>query len=482
MRFLISASCLLITSLAVVSNGEAQEVFPGSVAAGTVVSGVQDTEEKNPRVSAKLNAETDAELAADEKLLLDAEALLKNGQPGEAYDLLEPFDFERSGEVRFDYLLGISALDSGKPDKATLAFERVLAVDPGFAGARLDMARAYYQLGDMPRAKIEFETVLKLDPPEAARQTIQEYLDAIAGREEVKQTYLSGYVEGTIGYDNNINVSTSQSQININNVLFTLNPSNIKTADSYLGGAVGGEINHTISPALAVYAGVDVRDRNNLSQSTYNSISVDGHAGLAFSSGAELFRVGILGGQYTLANIRNRNTTGVTAEWRHTYSPANQLAMFVQSSRYRFVDPAMKTNDFDQNVLGAGWLHVLENGKSALFGSLYLGTENDVAVGGRVDGAKRFSGLRIGGQRSFNDRMEWFASIGGQFGDYTKSNVVFSRQRSDRQYDLSLGANWHRDELWSIRPQLSFSRNDSNIAIYGYDRTDISLTIRRDFK
>jgi hypothetical protein len=40
----------------------------------------------------------------------------------------------------FDYLLGIAALDSGKPDRATIAFERVLAVNPNFAGARLDLA------------------------------------------------------------------------------------------------------------------------------------------------------------------------------------------------------------------------------------------------------------------------------------------------------------------------------------------------------
>src|SRR5450759_92543 len=149
---------------------------------------------QNARQRAEPEIKKPVEIDASEKPLRDAEALMKAGKPAEAYILLEPLEFDRSGEVRFDYLIGIAALDSGKPDKATLAFERVLAVDPNFAGARLDMARAYYQLGDLPRAKTEFETVAKQNPSEAARVTIQKYLDNIAGQEAWKQTRISGYV------------------------------------------------------------------------------------------------------------------------------------------------------------------------------------------------------------------------------------------------------------------------------------------------
>src|SRR5260221_6187151 len=73
-----------------------------------------------------------------------AKALVDQGKPAEAYEILAPLEDKLSGDVEFDYLLGVAALDSGKPDRATLAFERVLAVNPNFAGARLDMARAYF--------------------------------------------------------------------------------------------------------------------------------------------------------------------------------------------------------------------------------------------------------------------------------------------------------------------------------------------------
>ncbi len=129
--------------------------------------------------SAALAAELDLE---------KADALMKQGKPAEAYSLLEPFEFQLSGNVRFDYLLGIAALDSGRPDKATLAFERVLATDPNFTGARIDMGRAYFQLGDYTRAKAEFETVLTQNPPPAARATINNYLAAIEKQESDRKT------------------------------------------------------------------------------------------------------------------------------------------------------------------------------------------------------------------------------------------------------------------------------------------------------
>src|SRR4030065_380823 len=90
-------------------------------------------------------------------------------------------------------------------------------------------------------------------------------------------------------------------------------------------------------------------------------------------------RAGVFGGRYNLGDTHNRDMSGFNAEWRHAVSPGNQLSVFGQYAQYRFVDAAMKVNDFNQQVLGAGWLHVLGDGRSTLSGSLYHGTENDVS-------------------------------------------------------------------------------------------------------
>lgn len=419
-----------------------------------------------------------------EQLLRDADNLIKSGKPADAYFLLEPLEFEHSGEERFDYLIGIAALDSGKPDKATLAFERVLMVNPNSAAARLDMARAYYQLGDLMRAKTEFEIALKQNPSGAARANIEKYLDEIAAQEAGKQTRITGYVEGTVGHDNNVNNSTSQSQVFVDatTTITSLDPSNVKTADNYYGMATGGEVTHKLNPNWGLYAGADLRQRGYHKQKSFDSLSLDARVGVMFGAKGNNLRIGVLGGQYFLGDMHYSGTAGLNAEWRHVFSPSNQLRVFGQYARYRYLTPLMQPNDFDQGVIGTGWLHMLADGRSTLFGSLYHGTEKDISTGGRTDGAKRFNGLRAGGLTALSDKTTLFANAGVQFGDYSKVNYFFQRQRSDHLYDLTVGANWQWDKLWALRPQLNYSKNDSNIVIYGYNRMDVSLNVRRDFR
>ncbi len=415
------------------------------------------------------------------KLLSHADMLIKSSRPAEAYKLLEPLEFEHAGEVYFDDLIGIAALDSGQPDKATLAFERVMAVDPGFKGARLDMARAYYQLGDMPRAKIEFTTVLNQNPSAGARATIQKYLAEIDARQTNKQTRLSGYVEGALGRDNNANSATSQTQIiGANATIYTLDPNSVKTATSYYGVTAGGEVNYSLNDSWRLYAGGNFRQRGNIKNSQFDSLNLDEQVGVRYNVAANQLRIGLLAAQYNLDGLRYRNASGVSGEWRYALNEKDQLHAFGQHVKYRFSDPLMQANDFNQQAIGAGWRHVLLDGQSTLSGSVYFGAERD--VGGRINGAKRFNGLRIGGQTTWNENVKLFASVGAQLGDYDKVNPLFLQQRTDRQYDLTLGADHQWAALWTVRPQLSYSRNQSNIGIYGYNRADISLSIRRDLK
>ncbi|HTN95100.1 MAG TPA: tetratricopeptide repeat protein [Gallionella sp.] len=452
----------------------------------------QETGQRSGRHGIEPITQKPAGIADYGKQLDEADTLIKNGNPADAYILLEPLEFNHSGEPRFDYLIGIAALDSGKPDKATLAFERALAVNPDFAAARLDMARAYYQLGDMPRARTEFATVLKQHPSEAARLTIQKYLDAIAVQEGSKLTHVTGYVEGMVGYDSNVNYSTSQSQIYVDYFAssYPLDSTSIQASDNYYGLALGGAITRSLDTNWSLYAAADLWQRNNRIQKGFDTLGLDAQTGVMLGTKNERLRVGAFGGRYNLGVSHYSDINGLNADWSHVFSPSNQFKAFGQYAQYRYLEAVMQVNDYNQQVLGAGWLHVKPDGKSTLFGSLYHGTETDISniitlatpEGGRADGAKRFNGLRIGGQTLFAGKSTMFINSGAQIGHYDKVNPLFLRQRDDRFYDLIAGLNMHLGGRWVLRPQVIYSRNISNIPIYSYDRTDVSLTVRRDFR
>ncbi|MDH4216355.1 MAG: tetratricopeptide repeat protein [Gallionella sp.] len=465
-------------------------IFPGLLV--VAVSAYAEENGQQIRQRAELAAHKTGSAEAYEKLLQQADDLVKGGKPAEAYALLEPLEFEHSGEARFDYLIGIAALDSGKADKATFAFERVLAVSPDNAAARLDMARAYYQLGDLSRARTEFTVALEQNPSVAVRASIQKYLDEIDARKEDKRTRFSAYVEAGFGRDNNVNATTSQSQVfvDVYSITGTLDSSNIKMADNYYALAAGGEINHGLNANWGLYAGADLHKRGNNTQNRFDTASTDARVGIMYEAQESRLRLGLLSGKYDLGGSRYSDSSGFKGEWRHAFNTGDQLNAFAQTVQYRYSEAAMQSNDFDLHAFGIGWQHVLADGGSALSASVHIGTEKDVSPiisvsnpnGGRTDGAKRFRGVRVGGQSALSEKTTLFATAGMQTGDYSKNNYYFRRQRHDRLADLTIGANWLWEKQWALRPQLSYSKNDSNINIYGYDRVDVSLTVRRDFR
>src|SRR5262245_35944434 len=109
-------------------------------------------------------AETDPTVVP---ILQQAESLLAEKKPNEAFALLTSHELDLAGTPMFDYLLGIAALDSGKANDAAFALERVVAAHPDFAGARIELARAQYERGDLALARSQFEYLLTQSPPEA---------------------------------------------------------------------------------------------------------------------------------------------------------------------------------------------------------------------------------------------------------------------------------------------------------------------------
>ncbi len=411
-----------------------------------------------------------------------ARKLIVEGRAADAYALLEKEEFEQAGKPAFDYLLGLAALNSGHADKATLIFERVLAVDPRFAAARMDMGRAYFALGDTERARAEFLRALEQNPPPAALATIRQYLAAMAYSFNVPGMQTSGYFEIGVGRDTNVNNATDQSQIMIPvlvNAVFTLNPANVQTADNTLDMAAGVDASRQIAPNWSLYAGADLRNRTNQSHGNFDFTGLDGRVGLSFAKNKEQFRFGTLLGKFYLDGKTNRDSDGFNGEWRHVYDDGNQSILFGQHVRYRFPDPALMANNFNQSIAGIGWAHAFGDSRTSLFSTIYGGMERDTDQ--RVDGGKHLEGMRLTGQTALKENIDLYATVGIQQGKYDRINSAFLIYREDRQSDLSIGLVFRRNAMWSLRPQISLIRNQSNIPVNQYKRADLSLALRRDF-
>jgi tetratricopeptide (TPR) repeat protein len=412
-----------------------------------------------------------------------AETLLEAGKPAEAYAALEPYEFDMAGNQDFDYLLGVAALDSGKPEKAILIFDRLLTANPNFAGARMDQGRAYFALHSDALAKQQFEIVLSENPPQLAKQTAEKYLATIEDRGKAKIDNLTAYAEFAFGHDSNVNASTSQSQIVIpalGNANFTLSSNNLETPSYFFSASGGAEYTHVISPKLKIFMGGDVSKVDNPEASAFHNGNIAAHAGLTYGEDENNISLSFQTSRFYLG-LPNRDTNGVTALWKYTVNPRYQFSAFGSFNMIRYDSSALMTEDINQAIGGINWLYALdEAGKTLISTTLFTGNENDEDH--RADGGKLIRGGRIAGQLGIRDDLAIFGSFGLQKGSYDTVNVAFQREREDWLTDVAAGLNWRYNDEWSVRPQASYSRNISNISLYAYDRKDISVTLRWDYR
>ena len=59
-------------------------------------------------------------------------------------------------------------------------------------------------------------------------------------------------------------------------------------------------------------------------------------------------------------------------------------------------------------------------------------------------------------------------------------NPFLRKRRDDQNYVLE-NLRYIPASSWPIRPQFSYTNNNSNIDLYGYERKVISFNVRKDF-
>jgi hypothetical protein len=440
-------------------------------------------------------------------LLRDADVMMKNGKQADAYNLLEPKEGDYSGNVGFDYLLGIAALDSGKPDRATIAFERVLAVNPNFAGARLDLARAYFAMGSDDIAKNEFEIVLTQNPPAQTTAVIKKYLDVIDERRKAKIQQVTFYLETNMGHDNNVTAATPDNVGGVAAILgiptatlialqYQPTGSSLHYAGVYRGVSGGVDFNRVLSEenGISMFAGADVKQRSYNNLSPMDNLTLDSRIGVAVAKGDNSYRMTGTFGQFRQSGFPQtppsngyRDTTGLSVDWKHSFGSRDQMTWSLGLNQPRYLTtPAQDTN---QVFLTTAWLHIFE-GKTTPLIFANLNRSVDRALRPLND----ITGVNMG--RTGTSVLAYFQFTPLTDTDFFMSGGVTVRQddspgaRSpgliayyarDATENISFGVNTRPWKKWTIKGSVALTRNRSNLSLYQYSRNDSSVSLRRDF-
>lgn len=418
--------------------------------------------------------------AALAALLEQARALTAAGKADEAYRALAAHEDEHIGNPEFDYALGRAALDSGRPDRATLAFTRVLAVDPDHAGASIDMGRAYLALGNREQARAVFGGLLALDPPAAVREQLAVYLAQAGGAEE-RRTFLSGFVAAIAGSDSNVNAAAAQARVFV--PLFgaevDLASANVRKSDSYAGLSAGMDVTHQVDDRHLLIGGVDIADRSNAHHSQFDLSAIAGRVGTARVWDKYFARAQLVSARSFLGGAANRDVRALALDASEVPGTATQWSGYAQAGTIRYLPGELKVFDADFLSAGIGARRAWQSG-AAVYWSASAGRDND--VGGNPAGDRSAWGFVLGVEYPLLAKLWLQASIGVQDSAYQLTDPSFQVKRHDRREDLDVGLQYQFSTDLRLRLGVRSTRQSSNIPIYDYPRQDIGITLRRDFR
>ena len=441
------------------------------------------TQPASNETQAQASAQTkqDGQSAARQKLIADASGLIKGGRFKEAYVLLAPYQTELAGDPDFDYLLGIAALDSGKPNEAIFALERVLAMRPNHLQARAEIARAYLAAGEIAASKQEFEAVQKQNPPKEVSATIQKYLDIIETGRAGRRTSIRGYVEAIAGSDSNVNSATSNKQIAVpffGGAVMNLNAAGVANRDTFGSLGAGFSVRHALTPVWALLGGANISQRNNATQKTFNTGNADANFGINLHNGDDNYLAALQLQSFALDDKRYRDATGMSLQWQRNLNSGSQVSSYFQYSSLTY--PGQTSRDANRYVLGGAYAASL-GGESAsvIYTGAYAGTEQERKSSVPYIGYTLY-GARIGGEMKLSPRFTALASASLEKRKYGGEDPLFLVKRDDTQGDLKAGINYMPAQKWTIGASLAYTSNDSNIVINKYDRTVFSVAVRRD--
>lgn len=410
------------------------------------------------------------------RVLREAREAVDLRQFARAYALLEPKADLYAGDVEFDFLYGVSALEAGHPGDAVLALERVLIAQPENLQARAEIARAYAAIDERENAKREFETLAAQAIPPQAKRTISRYLDALERAENRPQPTIRKTAQIEIGYDDNVNVGTSASNwLLADGTRVIPLPQSQPDRSGYIGLSAAFEMVTPIDGRLQWMAGLRGAIRNPWSAPTLDTEQVDVSAGLAFREDCHQFT---MLGQLQFLSVDAdpfRQALGLVGQWQCDITRRQQVGVFVERYELEFSDQPQR--DAIRQSLGVSFAQVLPFGTDAvLLGTLQTGSERSEA--GLPNLSFDFTGLRMLLTSPLAPDWRGLLGFNWEVRRFDGPEPLFGVVRDDRQTEVRLGLEHQWLRHWTLLPQIVHTRNRSSLAPSDFSRTQAQLVAR----
>ncbi len=417
----------------------------------------------------------------------EIQKLLDSNAAGRAYDLGLKQLASEAGDPNFDFAFGLAAVQVGHPEQAVFAFERVLLQFPENDRVRLEFARAHFVLGNYAEARTQFEIVLTHKPPENVRERVQLFLAKIRERETAVRPVVGGYVAFRAGHDTNVNAATADTTVDVPALgLVTLAAGAVELAGNFAELEVAGEVVRPISKKKALFGKLSGTFRDNFDvdgefDDEFDTGTFQARGGISFLGKKSLFRLPIHYERLHLDGEEFRNLLLLGGEWERSFGKAERLTVFGQIGAVRY--PEQEFRDVDLALAGTAWTHNFARTHQQLTVGVYFGDEQAVEDGAAAEAnGRKYAGVYAAYQWNMTPRQLLYVNGNVQVIEHKEPQPVFNDERDETFSELRLGWSWRWHPKWTINTELKYTKNDSNLDIFSYDRTQVFAGVRFDFR
>jgi hypothetical protein len=410
----------------------------------------------------------------------DIKALVDKGDAAAAYRFGRSHQ-DQFGNPAFDFYFGIAAIDSGHAGEGVLALERYTINYPENLSARLELARGYYVLGDDVRAREEFNYVLESNPPAGVRANVDRFLAAMRARESEYRVKLGGFIEAAYGYDTNANGGVNNALINLpgfGDVM--VNEDGLRAKSPYQWLAAGGRISRPLAPGFVVLADGRMDSKFHSLVKQFDQRNASGSAGLSYLKNKNLYRGVVSYSLMTVNDDRFRNMSDAAVELLHQLNELDSVRFVAQYGRLRYAGSNQARN-VDFGVVGAGYRKAfISRWQPQVSANLHGGKERNIE--GRPDLGRQIAGANAG--LSLAPGAKWTLSTGVNYqaSRYQSEDPLTLTRRKEHYYAIDTVANYAYTRQVNFGLELLLARNDSNLALYEYERGLVTFKIRYEFR
>ncbi|MDF1779980.1 MAG: tetratricopeptide repeat protein [Alcanivoracaceae bacterium] len=411
-------------------------------------------------------------------LISQAQADVQQGKAQQAYESLAAEEPNYAGNADYDYWFGLTAVRAGQPARASFALERAVLEKPNHAGARLELATAYVQLGQRDAAADELEKLETLNPPPEAQQridAINKELNRQASNERQRRN--GGYVGAEVGNDDNVGTWPEGLEF--------FPGATLSAVDSTFVSLKGGYWHRfDLAPDQKLTLSGNAMFRRNQEDE------------------AEQFDQDYLGGRAEwVKDVDGRNEWAVSADlsglnldgesYYTMYGVGTEYRQQVSDSAKFITGLQVRQVAFDLDVydyMATRLLGRITNKPSARWDlSFDFTVDYEAADNGRAGGDSVIYGISGLAWYQLAAKHRFGSSLGyskvGYRSDYEVGQAINgdSGSRDDDRVTVSLLYDWFPGQRWQVRGQALYRDQQSSLDAFTYDQAVISAGLNYYF-